>query len=72
MKRTKRLSVRSRQKALDRLKYEVAHDLDLDDDIRTRGYAQMTTREVGKIGGTMVKRLVARGEQAMSQDSEHP
>jgi len=39
---------------LDKLKWEVAEELDLDDDIENRGFANMTTREVGKIGGNMV------------------
>jgi len=50
--------------AVERLKYEVAQDLGLDDDIASRGFANMTTREVGKIGGHMVRRLVRRGERA--------
>ncbi len=58
-----------RRQALRRLKYEVAADLDLTDDIRERGFANMTTREVGKIGGNMVKRLVAKGERAMASET---
>lgn len=50
--------------AMQRLKYEVAQDLGLDDDIASRGFANMTTREVGKIGGHMVRRLVRRGARA--------
>lgn len=57
------------ERELDRLKYEVADDLGLGDDIETRGWGNMTTREVGKIGGTMVKRLVARGERDLAAES---
>ncbi|MCY0898320.1 MAG: alpha/beta-type small acid-soluble spore protein [Firmicutes bacterium] len=56
------------KRGLDRLKYEVAEDLELDDDIAARGWANMTTREVGKIGGTMVKRLIERAEQQIGED----
>lgn len=59
----------STDKALDRLKYEVARELDLNDDIKERGFANMTTREVGKIGGNMVKRLVVKGEDALSAET---
>ncbi len=54
------------EKALDRLKHEVADDLGLDDDIHDRGWENMTTREVGKIGGTMVHRLVKKAESDLS------
>ncbi len=51
------------EEELDRLKYEVADELGLRDDIEQRGWENMTTREVGKIGGNMVRKLVRRGEQ---------
>ncbi|WP_339061555.1 alpha/beta-type small acid-soluble spore protein [Tepidibacillus marianensis] len=44
------------QNAMDHLKYEVTQYLGLDDDIQNRGWENMTTREVGKIGGNMVKK----------------
>lgn len=49
------------------LKFEVAKELGLDDDIEQRGFANMTTREVGKIGGQMVRRLVARGKRTLGR-----
>lgn len=55
------------ERALDRLKYEVAADLGLDDDIEQRGWGNMTTREVGKIGGNMVKRLISKAENDLAQ-----
>ncbi|PSR32514.1 MAG: spore protein alpha/beta [Sulfobacillus benefaciens] len=56
------------ERALDRLKYEVAADLGLDDDIEQKGWGNMTTRQVGKIGGTMVKRLIQKAEQDLSEE----
>jgi hypothetical protein len=60
--------LRSSQRGLDHLKYEVAADLGLDDDIQSRGWGNMTTREVGKIGGTMVKRLIQKAEQDIATE----
>ena len=54
--------------ALDHLKYEMAEDLGLDDDIKERGWGNMTTREVGKIGGNMVKRLIRKAEQDLAEE----
>jgi hypothetical protein len=56
------------ERALDRLKYEVAEDLGLDDDIEEKGWANMTTRQVGKIGGNMVRRLIKRAERDLAKD----
>lgn len=52
---------------LDALKKEVAEDLQLDDDIASRGWKDMTTREVGKIGGQMVKRMVKKAERDLGK-----
>ncbi|MGJ7045123.1 small, acid-soluble spore protein, alpha/beta type [Thermoanaerobacterium thermosulfurigenes] len=52
---------------LDSLKEEVAEELHLDDDIERRGYENMTTREVGKIGGNMVKKMIKYAEKQMDE-----
>ncbi|MDA8198146.1 MAG: small, acid-soluble spore protein, alpha/beta type [Thermaerobacter sp.] len=62
------LGARAGRDTLRSLKCEVAQDLGLQDDIAERGFANMTTREVGTLGGHMVRRLVARGRQAMARD----
>jgi hypothetical protein len=51
------------EEALDRLKYEVAEELGLRDAIGRRGWAEMTTREVGTIGGHMVRKMVRFAER---------
>lgn len=56
------------ERALEHLKHEVAEDLGLDDDIRGRGWGSMTTRDAGKIGGNMVKRLVQKAERDLAQE----
>ncbi|MDK2805232.1 alpha/beta-type small acid-soluble spore protein [Thermoanaerobacterium thermosaccharolyticum] len=52
---------------LDSLKEEVAEELQLDDDIKERGFENMTTREVGKIGGNMVKKMIKYSEKQMDE-----
>ncbi|MBE3594586.1 MAG: alpha/beta-type small acid-soluble spore protein [Candidatus Carbobacillus altaicus] len=56
--------------ALDRLKVETARELGLDDDIETRGYANMTTHEVGKIGGNMVRKMIRMAQMNMAKGSK--
>lgn len=55
---------------LDQLKWEVAEELHLDDDIKEKGFANMTTREVGKIGGNMVKQMVEFAEEQMDKGTD--
>ncbi|HEY8909488.1 MAG TPA: alpha/beta-type small acid-soluble spore protein [Desulfosporosinus sp.] len=55
------------EKQLDELKWEVAEELKLDDDIQEKGFANMTTREVGQIGGNMVKKMITFAENEMSE-----
>ncbi len=45
---------------LNGLKEEVARELGLDDDIARRGWANLTSRETGKIGGHMAQRIIKR------------
>jgi hypothetical protein len=61
------------EKRLDDLKYEVADDLGLKEKIEEVGWENMTTKEVGKIGGrmggkiggNMVKKMIAMAEENM-------
>lgn len=53
--------------ALDRFKYEVAEELGLRDEIERRGWGEMTTRQVGKIGGNMVRKMVRYAERGLSR-----
>lgn len=61
------------EERLDNLKYEVADDLGLRDKIENDGWENMTTKEVGKIGGrmggkiggNMVKKMIAQAEENM-------
>jgi hypothetical protein len=50
--------------AIDRMKYEIASELGID---LNQGYnGNLTTREVGQIGGNITKRLVQIAEQSLS------
>lgn len=66
MPRRRRHVLPEAEPALDRFKYEVADDLGLEDDIRSKGWENMTTRQVGKIGGNMVRRMIERAERDMA------
>lgn len=62
------------ESVLDEKKYEVAEELGLNDKINSQGWENMTTREVGKIGGrmggkiggNMVKELISMAESQMA------
>lgn len=54
---------------LEALKEDVMEDLGLADDVRRRGWARMTTAAAGRVGGRMVRRLVAAGKRALSRRS---
>lgn len=54
---------------LDQLKWEVADELRLDDDL-SQGGDELTVREAGKIGGNMVKKLVEKGKEALGEEEK--
>lgn len=45
-----------------KLKEEAARELGLSDDIASRGWGNLTSRETGKIGSYIAKRLRERGK----------
>ncbi len=51
--------------AHERLKWETARELGLDDDLANPG-DELTAREAGKIGGQMVRKLIKAGEKALA------
>ncbi|MEW6545805.1 MAG: alpha/beta-type small acid-soluble spore protein [Bacillota bacterium] len=70
MPRRRRIVLPEARRGLDRLKYEVAQDLGLADDVERRGWGDMTTREVGHIGGQMVRRMVRYAEANLARRGE--
>ncbi|HHV56978.1 MAG TPA: alpha/beta-type small acid-soluble spore protein [Firmicutes bacterium] len=63
----RKTEIPSAEDELDALKDEVAADLGLEDDIAEEGWENMTTREVGKIGGHMVKKMMRFAEKEMDR-----
>ena len=67
-------------KQLDSLKYEVASELGILGEIRQRGWADMPSKEMGRIGGRigvpigghMVRRMIALAEQQLAQGGKLP
>jgi hypothetical protein len=51
---------------LDRFKYEVASELGILNQVQSQGWENMTTREVGKVGGEMVKRMLQEAERTLA------
>ena len=53
------------RKALDSMKYEVAQELGVD---LQKGYnGHLTSQQCGRVGGNMVKRMIAYAEQHMDK-----
>lgn len=59
------------REALDNFKYEIADELGLINKIYNKGWQNMTTREAGKVGGNMVKKMVQYAENNMTKNN-HP
>ncbi|MTI95001.1 MAG: alpha/beta-type small acid-soluble spore protein [Firmicutes bacterium] len=53
------------EQAMDKFKYEVAQELGLADKVSAVGWADMTTRECGMVGGMMVKKLIQMAEDQL-------
>jgi hypothetical protein len=58
--------------ARDRLKWETARDLKLDDDLAVNPGDELTSREAGKIGGNMVRKLIKAGEKSLAGKGPQP
>jgi hypothetical protein len=53
-------------RAMENFKNEIASELGLTQRIQSVGFANMTPRETGSIGGQMVKRMIEMVESNMS------
>ena len=63
MSKNRKLLNPAARDALNKFKYEVADELGLMNKIKEVDWGNMTTREVGKIGGNMVKKMVEMAEE---------
>jgi len=61
------------ERVRDRFKYEVAEELNLLDTIAEKGWGDMPTRDLGRIGGTiggnMVRVLIRQAEQQLAENA---
>ncbi|MDU2064860.1 MAG: alpha/beta-type small acid-soluble spore protein [Sporomusaceae bacterium] len=60
----------SAENALDRMKMEVATELGIADNVKNQGWATMTSADCGRVGGHMVRRMIAQYEASMGGSSE--
>lgn len=60
---------KDKTKSKEKLKWETAKELGLDDDLAGGG-DELTTREAGKIGGQMVSKLVKKGKEKMREETK--
>lgn len=51
----------------EKLKWDTARELGLDDDLAAGG-DELSVREAGKIGGNMVKKLVEEGKEKIQEE----
>ncbi|NMB46326.1 MAG: alpha/beta-type small acid-soluble spore protein [Firmicutes bacterium] len=68
--RSRKTIVPRAESALDEVKYEVANELGLLEKIKSQGWGEMTTREVGRVGGQMVRRLIHAAEESLVQENK--
>ncbi|MDD4657748.1 MAG: alpha/beta-type small acid-soluble spore protein [Eubacteriales bacterium] len=59
-------------RAMENFKNEIASELGLTQRIQSVGYANMTPRETGQIGGQMVRRMIELVENSMSGGGVQP
>ncbi|AGA69497.1 small, acid-soluble spore protein, alpha/beta type [Desulfitobacterium dichloroeliminans LMG P-21439] len=73
MSRTNRSAGILPKSVLDEFKMEVASELGLTEKIESQGWANMTSRECGhvggRIGGSMVKAMIRRAEESLKNDN---
>jgi hypothetical protein len=69
MPRTKRLANPNAENAMDQFKMEVASELGIADKVRQSGWQNMSSADCGRVGGTMVRRMIESYENKLSGTS---
>lgn len=70
---TEKKSTKKKEKKLsprDLLKIEIAHELGLWDKVQSKGWAELTAVESGRIGGILTRKLKEIKKQEQEQDQE--
>ena len=52
--------------ALDSMKYEIASELGIANQVRSQGWATMTSADCGRVGGQMVRKMIEQYESTLS------
>lgn len=54
------------QNALDKMKYEIASELGIANQVSSQGWATMTSADCGRVGGQMVRKMIEQYESTLS------
>lgn len=68
--RSNNILVKQASAALDKFKYEIANELNVDTSKVQGGYwGYMMTRDTGAIGGNMVRRMIEAAERSLAEQT---
>lgn len=66
--RKNRPAAKGARRPLDVLKYEIAREMNLPQEVYQHGYwGNLSSRECGAVGGRMVKRMIEAAERAIAE-----
>lgn len=54
------------ENALDQMKFEVASELGIANQVRSQGWSTMTSADCGRVGGQMVRKMIQQYESTLS------
>ncbi|MDR3588379.1 MAG: alpha/beta-type small acid-soluble spore protein [Negativicutes bacterium] len=54
------------ENALDQMKFEIASELGIANQVRSQGWNTMTSADCGRVGGHMVRKMIEQYESTMS------
>jgi len=54
------------RKSLDSMKFEIASELGIANQVRSQGWSTMTSADCGRVGGHMVRKMIEQYESTLS------
>lgn len=57
------------ENALDTMKFEIATELGIANQVRSNGWSTMTSADCGRVGGQMVRRMIQQYESGIAPNS---
>ena len=54
------------ENALDSMKFEVASELGIANQVRSQGWSTMTSADCGRVGGQMVRKMIEQYQNTLS------